>query len=164
MALKNLLFFAILNVSIGFAQTQSVNTNILQHEETTEDFVLVIQKKTGNQKKRYILENKRIRVSNATGAHASGKLQIVSPDTIIVGTQKIAFSEITRINLYSRVFRTTGFILGGFSGFLNLYLLAFGEPEASLGILPVTGAFFTLTLISRRYNIVDKHRAYFLKS
>ena len=162
--MKYILFFAILYSTLGFGQSQSVDTNMMQNQEKSEDFVLVIQKKTGNQKKRYIVDKKRIRVSNAAGAHASGKLQIVSPDTILVGTQKIAFSEITRINVYSRVFRTTGLILGGFSGFLNLYLLAFGEPEASLGILPVTGAFVTLTLISRRYDIVDKHRAYFLKS
>jgi hypothetical protein len=161
--MKILIVFVLLSSNVVFGQQPNSDTSIQQTQGRDVDYGLLLTKKVDTNKKRYLNENKRIKVYNSEGAHASGKLDILSPDTVLVGAHKIAFSEITRIHVYSRFFRTTGFILGGLSGAINLCLVAFGYPEASLMVLPVTGAFLSLTLISRRYDIIDKYNVYFFK-
>ncbi len=165
--MKTLILFALLSCSSVFGQQQLVDLNKQQIIQVSEDYALVIEKKDESHKKRYVVDRERIKVFNAAGAHAKGRLQILSPDTVIVGKQKIAFIEITRIHVYSKAFRAIGFIVGGVSGALGLYMIplagwgGLGLPIAVLS--GTTVGFLSLTLISKKYDLVEKYNAYFQK-
>ncbi len=165
--MKSLILLALLSCSSVFGQQQVVDLNTKQIIQASEDYVLVIEKKDESHEKRYVVDRERIKVFNAAGAHAKGRLQILSPDTVIVGKQKIAFTEITRIHVYSKALRKIGFIVGGVSGVLGLYILSFaglgdvGPPVAVLSATTI--GFLSLTLISKKYDLGDKYGAYFQK-
>jgi hypothetical protein len=165
--MKHLILLALLSCSSVFGQQQVVVTNTQEIIQVSEDYVLVIEKKDESHEKRYVEDRQRIKVFNAAGAHAKGRLQILSPDTVIVGIQKIAFTEITRIHVYSKAFRKIGFIAGGVSAALGLYILSLaglgdvGPPVAVLSA--ATAGFLSLTLISKKYDLGDKYGASFQK-
>jgi len=165
--MKSLILLAFLSCSSVFGQQQVVDLNTKQIIQASEDYVLIIEKKDESHEKRYVVDRERIKVFNAAGAHAKGRLQILSPDTVIVGKQKIAFTEITRIHVYSKAFRKIGFIVGGVSGVLGLYVLAFaglGDAGPSIALLSATAVgFLSLTLISKKYDLGDEYKAYFQK-
>lgn len=165
--MKYFIFFAMLSCGVAIGQQQLSDSSLQKNQEKPEPYVLVIQEKTGKQKKLIVVEKRRIKVFNAAGAHTKGKLKILSADTVVVGTQKIAFSEITRIHVYSRAFRKIGFILGGVSAALGLYVLAtagLGDEGPPLVALSATTAgFLSLTLISKKYDLVNTYDAYILK-
>jgi hypothetical protein len=165
--MKTLILLALLSCSCVFGQQQLSDQTMHKNQHASEDFVLVIEEKDKSNKKRYVAERQRIKVFNAAGAHAKGKLKILSPDTVIVGLQKIAFSEITRIHVYSKAFRKIGFILGGVSAALGLYVLALaglGDEGPPLVVLSATTAgFFSLSVISKKYDLVGKYDAFILK-
>ena len=165
--MKYFIFFAMLSCGVAIGQQQLSDSSLQKNQEKHETYVLVIQEKTGKQKKHSVADRQRIKVFNAAGANAKGRLQILSPDTVIVGRQKIAFSEITRIYVYSKTFRKIGFIIGGLSGALGLYVLAIaglGDEGPPLAVLSATTAgFLSLTLISKKYDLRDEYKAYFQK-
>jgi hypothetical protein len=165
--MRTLILLALLSCSSVYGQHQLADPKMQKKQRASEDFVLVIEKNDASNKKRYVANRQRIKVFNAAGAHAKGRLQILSPDTVVVGTQKIGFSDITQIHVYSKAFRKIGFILGGVSGALGLYVLALaglGDEGPPLAVLSATTAgFLSLTLISKKYDLVDKYDAYILK-
>jgi len=165
--MKHLILLALLSCSSVFGQQQVVDLNTQQIIKVSEDYVLVIEKKDESHEKRYVVDRERIKVFNAAGAHAKGRLQILSPDTVIVGRQKIAFTEITRIHVYSKVFRKIGFIAGGLSGALGLYMIplaGLGDVGLPIAVLSAaTAGFLSLTLISKKYDLGDEYKAYFQK-
>ncbi|MCE2682522.1 MAG: hypothetical protein LW704_06145 [Cryomorphaceae bacterium] len=154
--MKYFIFFAMLSCGVAIGQQQLSDSSLQKNQE-----------KTGKQKKHSVADRQRIKVFNAAGANAKGRLQILSPDTVIVGRQKIAFSEITRIYVYSKTFRKIGFIIGGLSGALGLYVLAIaglGDEGPPLAVLSATTAgFLSLTLISKKFDLGDEYKAYFQK-
>ena len=165
--MRTFILFALLTCSSVYGQQQLADPKMDKNQQSSEDYVLVIEKKDESTKKRYVSDRQRIKVFNAAGAHAKGRLQILSPDTVVVGIQKIAFSEITRVHVYSKAFRKIGFILGGVSAAFGLYILAIaglGDEGPPLVVLTTTTAgFLSLTLISKKYDLVDKYDAYILK-
>jgi hypothetical protein len=165
--MKSLILLAFLSCSSVFGQQQLVDLKTQQIIQVSKNYALVIEKKDESGEKRYIVDRERIKVFNAAGAHAKGRLQILSPDTVIVGRQKIAFSEITRIHVYSKTFRKIGFIVGGLSGVLCLYILSMagmGDIGPAIAVLSATTAgFLSLTLISKKYDLGDEYKAYFQK-
>jgi hypothetical protein len=164
--MRTLILLALLSCSSVFGQQQLADPTMPKNRQASEYFVLVIEEKDESNKKRYVADRQRIKVFNAAGAHAKGKLKVLSPDTVVVGIQKIAFSEITRIHVYLKAFRKIGFILGGVSTALGLYVLALaglGDEGPPLFVLSATTAgFLSLSLVSKKYDLVDKYDAYFL--
>ncbi len=165
--MKSLILLAFLSCSSVFGQQQVVDLNKQQIIKVHQGYELVLEKKDESHEKRYVVDRERIKVFNAAGAHAKGRLQILSPDTVIVGKQKIAFTEITRIHVYSKAFRTIGFIVGGVSGALGLYMIplaSLGDVGAPIAVLSAaTVGFLSLTLISKKYDLGDEFNAYFQK-
>jgi hypothetical protein len=131
---------------------QPLDTNLHPYQNTSIDYTLVIEKRQGN----------RIKVFKRNGEHYSGKLHIVSEDTLLVGETPVAFSEISRINIFSPGLRATGILTGVFWTTISWIYVSNGV--SLFAMLPFPVAFTSIMFIPRRYDIVGKYHAYFLKS
>jgi hypothetical protein len=141
---------------------QPLDTNLHPYQNTSIDYTLVIEKRQGNHKKRYLVDKHRIKVFKRNGEHYSGKLHIVSEDTLLVGETPVAFSEISRINIFSPGLRATGILTGVFWTTISWIYVSNGV--SLFAMLPFPVAFTSIMFIPRRYDIVGKYHAYFLKS
>jgi hypothetical protein len=141
---------------------QPLDTNFHSHQNTSVDYTLVIEKRRGNHKKRYLVDKHRVKVIKKNGDHYSGKLHIVSEDTLLVGETPVAFGEIVQINTFSPGFRATGILTGVFWTAISWIYIS--EDVSVFAMLPFPLSFTSIMFIPRRYNIVDKYNAYFLKT
>ena len=160
--MKILLVFSFLLCFQNAHGQQPLDTSIHTHQNTSNDYTLVIEKRQGNHKKRYLVDQHRIKVFKRNGEHYSGRLHILSEDTLLVGETPVAFSEISRINMFSPGLRATGILTGVF--WTTISWLYVTNGASLFAMLPFPVAFTSIMFIPRRYNIVDKYNAYFLKS